>query len=100
MAFALIINANTVSKKGPGHLNIGDIGPIREDWQYPPTSTEQVMFDVQWFRGYTVEQLRKKLPRADKVNAYKIKGKWYTHHQHDKDPDLQEEKEVWKDTDG
>lgn len=95
MAFALLINSNTVVKKPAGHLNLGDIAEFREDWQHPPTSTEQVMFDVMWFRGYTKEEVESKLPKGLVRNAYKIKGKWYLGDELGEDPGIQEEKEVW-----
>jgi hypothetical protein len=96
VAFALVINSETVEKKPAGHLNIGDIAEFREDSQYPPTSSEQALFDIQWFRGYTKLELEAELPTVRDANAFRIKGKWYTNYDHAEDPNLQEEKEIWQ----
>ena len=99
MAQLLCINAITAEKKAGDTQKVGDIVLIAPDThQFSPT--EQSVFDIYAWQGYTVDELQKGggfLYPAMIDEAWKVRGKWYRGVYFGEDVDAQEEKDIWWD---
>ncbi len=99
MAQLLCINIITAAKKAGDTQKVGDIVLVAPDThQFSPT--EQSLFDIHLWQGFTVDELRLAggaLYPVQIDEAWKVRGKWYRGVYFGEDVDAQEEKDIWWD---